>query len=148
MTNQYRWSRITGPDPNLRAGDADRERIADRLRKSHSDGRLDLNEFQERLERCYEAKTIGELRVLVRDLPRQDVQERRHGLARLRAGGWHLPLLAILVALVVVVASTAHGHGHGLGWLWIPLLFLFWRLSWWRRRRPWAGPPHRSDDWT
>jgi len=34
MSNQYLLNRITGRDPNLRAGDDDRERIAERLRKS------------------------------------------------------------------------------------------------------------------
>jgi hypothetical protein len=32
-------------------------------------------------------------------------------------------------------------------WLWIPLMFLFWRMSWWRHRRWWAGSRHGPDDW-
>ena len=72
MTNQYLWERIAGRDLHIRAADADRERLAERLRKSHAEGRLDMEEFQQRLERCYEAKTLGELSELVRDLPRQD----------------------------------------------------------------------------
>src|SRR5947209_4725571 len=68
MTNQYFLDRIAGRNPNLRAGDADRERIADRLRKSHAEGRLDLAEFQERLEGCYEAKTVREDDELMREL--------------------------------------------------------------------------------
>ena len=72
MANQYFLNRIAGPDPNLRAADADRERIAERLRNGHAEGRLDMDEFQQRLERCYEAKTLGELRELVKDLPRED----------------------------------------------------------------------------
>src|SRR5262249_2818389 len=65
MTNQYLWARIAGPDPNLRAADADRERVAERLRAGHAEGRLDIDELQERLERCFESKTLGELRELV-----------------------------------------------------------------------------------
>jgi hypothetical protein len=140
MTNQYFLDRMTGRDSNLRAADADRERIAERLRKSNAEGRLDMDEFQQRLERCYAAKTLGELRELVRDLPRQEPDERRSpGWVR-----WRLvPLAPILVALLVVAAAT----GHHVFWLWIPLLFLFWRMSWWRRSRGWAGARRGPDDW-
>ena len=41
MTSQYFLNRIAGQDPNLRAGDADRERVAGRLRKAHAEGRSD-----------------------------------------------------------------------------------------------------------
>jgi DUF1707 SHOCT-like domain len=144
MTNQYLWARLAGPDPNLRAADADRERIAERLRKSHAEGRLDLSEFQERLERCYEAKTIGQLRELVRDLPRFDEQVERRPSGWLGRWRWRsLPLAPIAIVLIVLVAVT----GHHVFWLWIPFLFLFWRMSWGRRRRRWADFRHGSDDW-
>jgi hypothetical protein len=140
MTNQYFWNRIAGPDPSLRAADADRERIAERLRKSHAEGRLDLAEFQQRLERCYEAKTLGELGGLVRDLPRQDAPDERRAFGWFRPWRWHLaPLALILIALIMLSAAT----GHHVLWLWIPLVFLFWRMSWWRRRRSLAGPRGR-----
>jgi Domain of unknown function (DUF1707) len=148
MSNQYFWPRIAGPDPNLRAADADRERVADRLRKSHTEGRLDIEEFQERLERCYRSKTLGELRELVSDLPRQDLEgdQRRspRSLWIWRRGV--APLVPILFALVLISAVAGH-HGHHVVWLWIPLLFLFWRLFWWPRRRRWAGPRRGSHEW-
>lgn len=132
MTNQYFLDRIAGRNPNLRAADADREQIAERLRTSHAEGRLDLAEFQQRLERCYDAKTVGELDELVTDLPRHDEHDERRSL------GWFLPvrlrlapLAPILIALIVISAAI----GHTLFWLWIPLLFLFWRMSWWRLKR-------------
>jgi hypothetical protein len=56
-------------DPDLRAGDADRERLVEQLREHHAAGRLTLDEFDERMAKAYEAKTYGELRVLTRDLP-------------------------------------------------------------------------------
>lgn len=145
MTNQhYFLARVAGRDPNIRAADADRERIAERLRKSHAEGRLDMTEFQERLERCYEAKTLGDLRELVKDLPRQEQQPERRSFARfLPVGLRTVPLVPILFALLVVAAAT----GHHVFWLWIPLLFLFWRMSWWRRRRRWAAPRRGPDDW-
>ena len=53
----------------LRASDADREQVAERLRDAMAEGRLDMTEFQERLEAVYQAKTYGELAPITRDLP-------------------------------------------------------------------------------
>lgn len=55
--------------PEMRASDAERERIADVLRDALADGRLAMDEFQERLDSTYRARTHGELAPLVRDLP-------------------------------------------------------------------------------
>ncbi|MET9496472.1 DUF1707 domain-containing protein [Streptomyces sp. NPDC006552] len=54
---------------DLRASDADRDRIADILREALAEGRLDADEHAERIESVYRAKTVGELEPLVRDLP-------------------------------------------------------------------------------
>jgi len=124
---------MTARDLDLRAADADRERIAERLRTGHAEGRLDLAELQERLERAYAAKTLGDLRALVRDLPGGDVRAARRPRGRFRP-----PLVPILIALVVISAAS----GHHVFWLWIPLVFLVWRMSWWPRRRPWPGGGH------
>jgi hypothetical protein len=55
--------------PDLRASDADRERVAEVLRDAVAEGRLDMEEFEERLEATYKARTYGELAPLTRDLP-------------------------------------------------------------------------------
>jgi hypothetical protein len=55
--------------PDLRASDADRERVADVLRDALAEGRLDMAEFEERLDAAYRARTYGELTPLTRDLP-------------------------------------------------------------------------------
>lgn len=143
MTNQYFVDRIGGRDPYIRAADADRERIAERLRQCHAEGRLDMAEFQQRLERCFEAKTLGELRELVDDLPRQDEHDDRRSLGWFRP--WPLtPLVPIMIVLIVVLAATGHHH---VFWLWIPLAFLFFRMSSWRRRRWLAGTRRGPDGW-
>ncbi|MYW46531.1 DUF1707 domain-containing protein [Streptomyces sp. SID161] len=54
---------------DLRASDADRERVAEVLRDAVAEGRLDMEEFEERLEAAYTARTYGELAPLTRDLP-------------------------------------------------------------------------------
>ncbi|MFF9775584.1 DUF1707 domain-containing protein [Streptomyces sp. NPDC013978] len=53
----------------LRASDADRDRIADLLRDALAEGRLTAEEHAERVEGVLAAKTVGELDVFVRDLP-------------------------------------------------------------------------------
>jgi hypothetical protein len=63
-------------DPNapveLRASDADRERVADRLREAAADGRITMDELEERLETAYTSRTHAELRPLTRDLATSD----------------------------------------------------------------------------
>ncbi|MEV4658217.1 DUF1707 domain-containing protein [Micromonospora sp. NPDC049301] len=53
----------------MRAADADREAVADRLRVALGEGRLDLHEYDERLQRAYAARTYAELDALLTDLP-------------------------------------------------------------------------------
>ncbi|MEU6283890.1 DUF1707 domain-containing protein [Streptomyces sp. NPDC047028] len=53
----------------LRASDADRDRIADILREALAEGRLTADEHAERVEGVLHAKTVGELEVFIRDLP-------------------------------------------------------------------------------
>ncbi|MEU0102986.1 DUF1707 domain-containing protein [Streptomyces sp. NPDC006267] len=53
----------------MRASDAERERIAELLREAVAEGRLDMDEFGQRLETAYKARTHGELEPLVQDLP-------------------------------------------------------------------------------
>ncbi|MFC7264995.1 DUF1707 SHOCT-like domain-containing protein [Streptomyces lutosisoli] len=55
--------------PELRASDADRERVTEQLRDALAEGRLDMEEFEERLEATYKARTYGELAPITRDLP-------------------------------------------------------------------------------
>ncbi|MDG9716385.1 DUF1707 domain-containing protein [Streptomyces sp. DH24] len=53
----------------LRASDAERDRIADILREALAEGRLTADEHAERVEGVLSAKTVGELEVFIRDLP-------------------------------------------------------------------------------
>jgi hypothetical protein len=57
------------PATELRASDADRDRIADILRDALAEGRLTADEHAERVEGVLNAKTVGELEVFIRDLP-------------------------------------------------------------------------------
>ncbi|GAA3461259.1 DUF1707 domain-containing protein [Saccharothrix longispora] len=57
------------PDPRqMRASDADREKVARVLQQAHGEGRLDLVELDERLAAVYASKTYGDLVPLTADL--------------------------------------------------------------------------------
>ena len=54
---------------NVRVGDADREAVAAQLREHYADGRLTLEELNERLDQAFAAKTKADLNTVMRDLP-------------------------------------------------------------------------------
>ncbi|GAA3233815.1 DUF1707 SHOCT-like domain-containing protein [Nonomuraea helvata] len=62
------------PPHELRASDADRERVAQVLQDAHADGRLTLDELEERLGVLYSARTLGQLAELTTDLLPADQQ--------------------------------------------------------------------------
>ncbi|MEP7026654.1 MAG: DUF1707 domain-containing protein [Actinomycetota bacterium] len=62
------------PDPTpgpgqLRVSDADREQVADQLRQAAGEGRLTMDELDERLGSAYAARTFADLEPLTHDLP-------------------------------------------------------------------------------
>jgi hypothetical protein len=54
---------------HLRVSDDDRHRVAEQLRQAAGEGRLDLEELDERLEATYAARTYGDLVPITSDLP-------------------------------------------------------------------------------
>ena len=124
-------SSLSDPPPSgLRASDADRERVAEALRRHHLDGRLDTDELQARLEGCYAARTHGELAPLLRDLP----DERRAAVPRRPSAPWPAALAVVLLILLAfaTVGAVAHGHPGPLPFIAILLLL---RFAWWGPRR-------------
>jgi Domain of unknown function (DUF1707) len=61
---------MTQPDPGrLRAAHADRERAVDVLRAAFAEGRLDQDEYTDRVGLVHASRTYAELGALVADLP-------------------------------------------------------------------------------
>jgi hypothetical protein len=58
-----------GSPPPLRIGTAERNQAVDALREHSVAGRLDLDEFEERVGQAYSARTAGDLDALLCDLP-------------------------------------------------------------------------------
>ncbi|GGK77885.1 hypothetical protein Sme01_43810 [Sphaerisporangium melleum] len=59
--------------PDMRASDGDRDRVAAVLREHCAQGRLTMEEFNERLELVYAGRTYGDLQKLTADLPDIDL---------------------------------------------------------------------------
>jgi hypothetical protein len=58
-----------GDEVEIRVSDADRERTVAELGEHHAVGRLTYEEFSERMDHAYEARTHEDLQALTRDLP-------------------------------------------------------------------------------
>jgi hypothetical protein len=127
----------------LRASDADRDAVAERLRAAAVEGRLEPDELEERLHRALRARTYGDLDPLLVDLPpRRPVAPRQRAMT---AGGTALLLavrlavaLAIVAALAVALAVTAMWWLIGLV-IWITLSA--GRNSCAHRRSAWRHQP-------
>ncbi len=66
-------TQAANPDPlpreQMRASDADRQAVVDKLRRAHDDGRLTLAEYDDRTKSAYSARTYADLMLLTADLP-------------------------------------------------------------------------------
>jgi hypothetical protein len=80
---------------SLRASDADREHIAERLRKAAAEGRILTEELEHRLTAAFSARTYGELEPLVADLPREVARRGRQQSS--------LPVPKAAIALMILV---------------------------------------------
>jgi hypothetical protein len=78
---------MTDDLPELRASDADRERVAEVLRDALAEGRLDMAEFEERFDATYRARTYGELAPITRDLPGAGVSVPAVSMVKQPVGG-------------------------------------------------------------
>jgi hypothetical protein len=108
---------LTQAPDDLLVSDAERQAVIDELREHTADGRLTLDDFEQRVDEALHARTGGELRVVTRELPslrRTTTSHRRRGV--------RLPVSPqfLLVAAVVAVAVMA-----GMWWALIPLWFVF-----------------------
>lgn len=57
------------PEWNVRVSDAEREAVAAQLREHYAQGRLSLDELNERLDRAFASRTRADLEAVTTDLP-------------------------------------------------------------------------------
>ncbi|GAA1781555.1 MULTISPECIES: DUF1707 domain-containing protein [Streptomonospora] len=122
------------PPDQMRAADSDRDACAERLAVALREGRLDLDEYQERLNTAIRAKTMGELWPLTRDLPEPPAvpEPAEPAVRNGRSTEWHdrlepwRGLAAISVILIGIWGVTSVIAAEPLlFWPMIPIGFMF-----------------------
>jgi hypothetical protein len=119
---------------NVRVGDADRDAVAAELRDHYADGRLTLDELNERLDLAFAARTKADLNEVMRDLPhvaRPTAGTAAGGTVGLPGSGWNYgsaddgprsgggyrrpfaPVLALVWMCVIVGSLFLFGLGGG-----------------------------------
>ncbi|MGH9489601.1 MAG: DUF1707 SHOCT-like domain-containing protein [Terriglobales bacterium] len=118
----------------MRVSDAERSAMADVLSRHYGDGRLDEAEFNERLGRAMAAKTRGDLRGLLDDLPMiaADGSVPATTAAPVVSRHRHRPLLLLVVGVLVLSSLSSWVFFPHVPWLLVFFVALFfWRRSHW-----------------
>jgi hypothetical protein len=122
----------------LRASDRDRDHAAQQLREHFAAGRLTEDEFNERVQEAYRARTQHQLQALLTELPalplstqqlKAELAERRHHLQRRllqEAGGAATPFF---ICTIIWAATGAQGTFWP-AFVAIPLILLIVRNGW------------------
>jgi hypothetical protein len=133
---------------SLRASDADREAVAERLRHAAVEGRLEPDELEERLHVALRARTYGDLRRVLADLPARSMAcERGGAAARPAARAAVVVALRVAVTLAIVAAVLVVAAVMAAWWM---IWLVVWLAVCGRRsssgrlgaRPPWPRGPH------
>jgi Domain of unknown function (DUF1707) len=143
-------------------GDADRERSLARLRRHYAEGRLSVEELDDRAGALTGARTTRELRVALRDLPNGLLEsELVPRLAALRSSSvgeavagrlvraavavmlvvvwlWTSLVLFVAMGVLLLVAGVSLGAAAAFTLAWAAVTWLSWRI--WRRGSPTRHP--------
>lgn len=133
-------------DGGMRASDSDREKVVQILGAAYTEGRLGLDEFDDRTTAAYAAKTWGELRELTSDLPAGSSLEGPQATAppaeptpslppgpRPNHGMIFVPFVPVAIVLLILAVSS---HA---ALLFVPMLIILFALRA-ARRGPGPGP--------
>jgi Domain of unknown function (DUF1707) len=152
----------SAPDPRTRAGDLDRDRVVEALRRHHEEGRLTSEEFGERMDTALAARWLDELPPLLADLPSLEHAAPDEEPGDLRRGrrhhafgpppwadherhawpGGRIPLVPVLLVVAAVATIGALAHG-AFPWplLWVAVALLWLHRSGHHDHRRYAGWP-------
>lgn len=113
---------------SLRASDADREAVAERLRHAAVEGRLEPDELEERLHAALRARTYGDLRRLDGDLPARSTAWGRGGAEVMPAARFALAVgMRVAMAVAVVAVALVAAAVMAAGWmLWALVCLVVW----------------------
>lgn len=105
----------------VRASDADRHQVVEALRKHAAEGRLTIDEFDERVGVAYEARTLGELQRCLHDLPViTPPSSSSAALVRSRRDPHLAKFVSLSLILIFIWAMSGFGYPWPL-WVIVPL---------------------------
>jgi hypothetical protein len=120
-------------DDRIRISDADRERVTARLREHFAEGRLTSEELEERITAALSAKTFGDLRRIMADLPDPALvpppsMPSAPWVGRSGALAWRGPRILPLAIIALVAALVIPG----VGWVFLAVfkvMLLLWLVA-------------------
>jgi hypothetical protein len=121
---------------DMKASDSDRDAVVSDLSEHYQAGRLTAGEFDQRTGRALAARTWGELRDLLADLPAARPGPQAPAATSVSARRWPscgrlAPPLITALAGIAITAAVLAGVTHvrwGLIWLLLPVLLIARRL--------------------
>jgi hypothetical protein len=115
----------------MRAGDKDRQQVVEQLGKHFGEGRLTVEEFDDRVVRAHASIYLDELPALTADLPGEQAAHPRATRPRMPLPAGVLLLLIAMMLAWSLIAAVVYGAPPLFG---LFLLFLFLRHRRWSRR--------------
>ena len=106
-------------EPHLRASQAEREQVVELLRVHAGEGRLEVDDLEQRLGAAFAARTRGELAGLLGDLPGRDRPRRSDPGRRI-----HLRVFVMVQLLLVCIWALT-----GMGYFWPVWPLLGWGIG-------------------
>jgi Domain of unknown function (DUF1707) len=139
-------------DGGMRASDSDREKVVEILGAAYTEGRLGLDEFDDRTTAAYSAKTWGELRQLTSDLPAGASLDGQHPAASPdaprpslppgpRPPGREIMFVPFLPVAIVLLILAVSSHA---ALLFVPMLIVMFALRAARRSHGGGRGPRDS----
>jgi len=116
--------------PDLRASDEEREAVATLLRRHGGEGRLDVDELEERLDAAYSARTRGDLGRLLVDLPRTPAVAAAGAPRRRTARDDWNAFAGVSLLLLAIWALS------GFGYFWPAWVLVWWGFALVMKTRP------------
>ncbi|BCJ28022.1 hypothetical protein Asera_21300 [Actinocatenispora sera] len=119
---------------DMRVSDAERQEVAERLRTALGEGRLELDEYDQRVQSAYQAKTYRDLVPLTADLPdvpmpMPPVQARVREQQRSAHPNRTVALLSVVFVFIGLSVLLSVASGGVLVPFWPLFIFGFWGLA-------------------
>jgi len=122
-----------------RIGDAEREVATARLGDHFAAGRLDHEEYDERLDAIWSARTRADLDQVFWDLPALAAPRPTPPAVRPHPRDWRIPVWMLAVGAVLLIAALGVPW-----WVWLIGLVVFLKRPWARGRRMYGNHGHEG----